>query len=197
MFALCTQAVQFVNTMYKAFGSQFISDDYFLVFVGSIASIFNAGGRLVWGIFYDKTSFRTCITTMCILLSLLLFTVQISCYYQSKLLYFIWIISIFFTFSGIFVIFPTATAQVFGRLHAGTIYGFLFTAPVRILLLYNLIFYIKLSLMIIIDFSIGKHVFMWCISYSIYFEKFWLVWIICYDFNIFINGISIGVIFSS
>lgn len=133
MFALSTQAVQFVNTMYKAFGSQFIPDDHFLAFVGSIASIFNAGGRLSWGLFYDKTSFRTCINTLCGLLSILMFTFQVSSYYQSKLLFSIWVISIFFTFSGIFVIFPTATAQVFGRSHAGTIYGFLFTAPVRII----------------------------------------------------------------
>lgn len=133
MFALSTQAVQFVNTMYKAFGSQFIPDDHFLAFVGSIASIFNAGGRLSWGLFYDKTSFRTCINTLCGLLSILMFTFQVSSYYQSKLLFSIWVISIFFTFSGIFVIFPTATAQVFGRSHAGTIYGFLFTAPVRMI----------------------------------------------------------------
>lgn len=132
MFALSTQSVQFINTMYKAFGQQFILDDHFLATVGSIASIFNAGGRLAWGYLYDKTSFRVCINTLCGLLSVLMFTFEIAEYYQSKILFFTWVVCIFFTFSGIFVIFPTATAQVFGRLHAGTIYGILFTAPVSL-----------------------------------------------------------------
>ncbi|KAF7489345.1 putative MFS-type transporter YhjX [Sarcoptes scabiei] len=132
MFAFSTQAVQFINTMYKAYGSLFILDDHFLAFVGSIASIFNALGRLAWGYYYDKTSFRTCIKTLSGLLSILMFTFELSSVYESKTMFFIWVISIFFTFSGIFVIFPTATAQVFGRLHAGTIYGFLFTAPASI-----------------------------------------------------------------
>lgn len=132
MFALSTQSVQFINTMYKAFGQQFITDDHFLAFVGSVASIFNAGGRLTWGLLYDKTSFRFCINALCGLLSILMFTFELANYYQSKTLFFIWVLSIFFTFSGIFVIFPTATAQVFGRLHAGTIYGILFTAPVSV-----------------------------------------------------------------
>ena len=72
-----------------------------------------------------------CVNILCGLLSILMFTFELTEVYQSKLLFFIWVVSIFFTFSGIFVIFPTACAQVFGRMHAGTIYGILFTAPVR------------------------------------------------------------------
>ena len=130
MFALSTQSVQFINTMYKAFGQQFIKDDHFLAFVGSIASIFNAGGRIIWGQVLDKTSFKSCFVTLCSLLSGLMLTFITTQSFDSKALYFIWVLAIFFTFSGIFVIFPTATAQVFGKSHAGTIYGLLFTAPV-------------------------------------------------------------------
>ena len=147
MFAFGTQSVQFINTMYKAFGQQFIRDDHFLAFVGSIASIFNAGGRLFWGNLFDKTSFRVCINLLSGLLSILMLSFGLSQYYQSKFLFFIWVISIFFTFSGIFVIFPTACAQVFGRTHAGTIYGILFTAPVS--LAHFLMFNLTLSLITI------------------------------------------------
>ncbi|KAI2796203.1 hypothetical protein RDWZM_007405 [Blomia tropicalis] len=135
MFAFSTQSVQFINTMYKAFGQQFIHDDHFLAFVGSIASIFNAGGRLFWGNLFDKTSFRVCINILSGMLSILMLTFELTAYYESKLLFFTWVVSIFFTFSGIFVIFPTACAQVFGRMHAGTIYGILFTAPALVSLL--------------------------------------------------------------
>lgn len=130
MFAFVSQCVQYINVFYKAFGQTFIRDDHFLAFVGSISSIFNAGGRLFWGHLFDKTSFRVCINILCGLLSILMFTFELAEVYQSKLIFFIWVVSIFFTFSGIFVIFPTACAQVFGRMHAGTIYGILFTAPV-------------------------------------------------------------------
>lgn len=130
MFALSTQSVQFINTMYKAYGQRFISDDLFLATVGSVASIFNATGRLFWGHLVDRTSFRLCINLICGLTSFLMLTFELSLYYQSRTLFFIWVTLIFFTFSGNFVVFPTATAQVFGRTDGGTIYGFLFTAPV-------------------------------------------------------------------
>lgn len=145
MFAFSTQSTQFINTMYKAFGQTFIRDDHFLAFVGSISSIFNAGGRLFWGNLFDKTSFRVCVNILCGLLSILMFTFELTEVYQSKLLFFIWVVSIFFTFSGIFVIFPTACAQVFGRMHAGTIYGILFTAPALVSLFGALIIQIILK----------------------------------------------------
>lgn len=139
MFALSTQSVQFINTMYKAFGQEFIKDDHFLAFVGSIASIFNAGGRIIWGQLLDKSSFKSCFVCLCSILSGLILTLIITQSFNSKTLYFVWILAIFFTFSGIFVIFPTATAQVFGKSHAGTIYGLLFTAPVNFMT--NILFY--------------------------------------------------------
>jgi hypothetical protein len=145
MFALSTQSVQFINTMYKAFGQEFIHDDHFLAFVGSIASLFNAGGRIIWGQLLDKSSFRTCFISLCALLSGLMLTFIMTQSFNSKALYFVWVLSIFFTFSGLFVIFPTATAHVFGKSHAGTIYGMLFTAPVIKFLLISLQSKLKLS----------------------------------------------------
>ncbi|CAG2175374.1 unnamed protein product [Oppiella nova] len=142
MFALSTQSVQFMNTMYKAFGQQFIKDDYFLSYVGSIASVFNAFGRIVWGQVLDKTSFKTSFIAVCALLTGLILTFITTQSFNSKLLYFMWVSAIFFSFSGIFVIFPTATAQVFGKTNAGTIYGLLFTAPALSSLIGALLFQI-------------------------------------------------------
>lgn len=132
MFAFSTQSVQFINTMYKAYGQMFIFDDLFLASVGSVASIFNASGRLFWGYLMDRTSFKFCTNLVSSLTIFFMLTFDLSSYYQSKTLFSIWVVTVFFLFSGNFVIFPTATAQIFGRTNAGTIYGFLFTAPVSI-----------------------------------------------------------------
>lgn len=182
MFAFSTQSVQFINTMYKAFGQQFIHDDHFLAFVGSIASIFNAGGRLFWGNLFDKTSFRVCINILSGMLSILMLTFELTAYYESKLLFFTWVVSIFFTFSGIFVIFPTACAQVFGRMHAGTIYGILFTAPVCFI--YNFIF--KFLTLSFVGKQTGTSLSSGSIHHSIGFERFGMVWIIFHDINVLI-----------
>jgi len=49
-------------------------------------------------------------------------------------MYTIWVISIYFSFSGIFSMFPANVAQTFGPTHASTIYGMVFSAPVRSLI---------------------------------------------------------------
>ncbi|CAG2183970.1 unnamed protein product, partial [Oppiella nova] len=106
------------------------------------ASVFNAFGRIVWGQVLDKTSFKTSFIAVCALLTGLILTFITTQSFNSKLLYFMWVSAIFFSFSGIFVIFPTATAQVFGKTNAGTIYGLLFTAPALSSLIGALLFQI-------------------------------------------------------
>ena len=46
-FVLNTQAIVYINAMYKSYGQTFINDDHFLSMVGAIAAIFNASGRKV------------------------------------------------------------------------------------------------------------------------------------------------------
>ena len=48
-FFLNTQAITYINSMYKAFGQEFIDDDHFLAVVGAVAAVFNSTGRLFWG----------------------------------------------------------------------------------------------------------------------------------------------------
>lgn len=127
-FALNVQCVQFINTMYKAFGQTFISDDHFLATVGSVASVFNAVGRILWGTLQDKTSYKTCMVFLCGFLCALMMSF-IASSQGEKVMFTIWVLLIFFTFSGLFVLLPTITAQTFGPLYAGTNYGLIFTAP--------------------------------------------------------------------
>lgn len=53
-FFLNTQAIGYINSMYKAYGQVFITDDHFLAVVGAFAAIFNAFGRVFWGHMCDK-----------------------------------------------------------------------------------------------------------------------------------------------
>ena len=58
MFFCNCVTVNFIGALYKAFGQTFIHDDFFLALIGSISSVFNAGGRIVWGVLTDRTSFK-------------------------------------------------------------------------------------------------------------------------------------------
>ena len=59
-FLLNTQAVGYINTMYKAFGQQFIDDDHFLAVVGAFAAVFNSIGRVFWGHLCDVFGYKMC-----------------------------------------------------------------------------------------------------------------------------------------
>ncbi|TNN20926.1 oxalate:formate antiporter isoform 3 [Schistosoma japonicum] len=50
--------ITIITSAYKQFGNQYISDDRFLSIVATISSIFNAGGRVVWGALVDRFSFK-------------------------------------------------------------------------------------------------------------------------------------------
>lgn len=53
-----TIAIGYINAMGKSFGQTFIKDDHFLAVMVSLAAIFNASGRVVWGRLMDLTSFK-------------------------------------------------------------------------------------------------------------------------------------------
>lgn len=54
MFALGAEAINFLNALYKSFGQTFIQDDHLLATVGSLSSICNCAGRVMWGKLLDK-----------------------------------------------------------------------------------------------------------------------------------------------
>lgn len=58
MFALGGETVNFINALYKSFGQSFIADDHLLAAVGSLSSVFNCSGRVMWGKLLDKYDAR-------------------------------------------------------------------------------------------------------------------------------------------
>lgn len=44
--------------LFQAFGQTFITDDYFLAVVGSLAAVCNGAGRIMWGALADRYCFK-------------------------------------------------------------------------------------------------------------------------------------------
>jgi len=125
-FVLNTQAVGYINSMYKAFGQTFIKDDHFLAVVGAFAAIFNSGGRVMWGHLCDVFGYKMCMMLVTSLITLLFSTLYLT-EFGSRVTYAVWIWAIFFSFCGNFVLLPTATAQCFGTKSSSKNYGLVMT----------------------------------------------------------------------
>ncbi|VDO50424.1 unnamed protein product [Schistosoma margrebowiei] len=52
--------ITIITSAYKLFGAQYIDDDQFLSIVATFSSLFNAGGRVIWGAIVDRLSFKVC-----------------------------------------------------------------------------------------------------------------------------------------
>lgn len=126
MMMLVAPGVIFVNSLGKRFGQSFISDDRYLATVVAVAAVANATGRLTWGYLSDKFSFSTCFAMKVTLFSALIITFPFEFVLSSKVCYLIWMLGLFFGFSGTFVLFPVFVEQVFGARYHGFIYGFLY-----------------------------------------------------------------------
>ncbi|XP_050740378.1 oxalate:formate antiporter-like isoform X4 [Eriocheir sinensis] len=121
-----TIPIGYINAMGKSFGQTFIKDDHFLAVMVSLAAIFNASGRVVWGRLMDLTSFRVAMRLLTSVLAFLFATMPLTAY-MGKTAFTLWLWAIFFTFSGTFVLMPTATEKAFGAEHYSANYGLLFT----------------------------------------------------------------------
>lgn len=125
MMTLAMVGPRTVVTNYKIFGQTFITSDLYLSQVGSISNVFNALGRLFWGLMVNKYSFKTCF------IAILTFVIAfVSTFYITKLmlikeLYLLGICGLFFSQCGIFVCMPTVLVKTFGPKNFTAIYGFM------------------------------------------------------------------------
>ncbi|KAH8864051.1 Oxalate:formate antiporter [Schistosoma japonicum] len=136
--------ITIITSAYKQFGNQYISDDRFLSIVATISSIFNAGGRVVWGALVDRFSFKVPMMTMLVIWAIVLFSfphIGSVTGVGLKVFYAIWVFILYFSLSGVFAIQPAATGILFGSLHMAVNYGFIFSAFVRYANVYMLLLY--------------------------------------------------------
>lgn len=126
MMMLVAPGVNFVNSLGKRFGQSYITDDRFLTTVVAVASVANAAGRLFWGYLADKLSFSACFNVKALLFVTLISLFPFKFILSSETYYLIWMLGLFFGFSGTFVLFPIFIEQVFGAKFHGIVYGILY-----------------------------------------------------------------------
>ncbi|CAH8621135.1 unnamed protein product [Schistosoma intercalatum] len=123
--------ITIITSAYKLFGQTFISDDRFLSAVATASSLFNCAGRIIWGEIVDRVSFKLPMCTMLLTWSVILITfphISLLTGTTLKVFYTIWVLLLFFTLSGTFVIQPAATGTLFGPVHMAVNYGLIFSA---------------------------------------------------------------------
>ncbi|CAH8640864.1 unnamed protein product [Schistosoma curassoni] len=122
--------ITIITSAYKLFGQEFISDDQYLSIVASITALFNAGGRIMWGAIVDRISFKLPLCIVLILWAIILFTFpHIGGIPMPglKAAYAIWVWALFLVLSGVFVIMPGGTGNIFGPTYFAINYGIVFT----------------------------------------------------------------------
>ncbi|RTG89041.1 uncharacterized protein DC041_0000734 [Schistosoma bovis] len=120
---------ELVNGDSKIFGQTHISDDRFLSTITAVTSLFNCGGRVVWGAVVDRFSFKIPICIQLCVWSVLLFTFPVIAYVTGvalKVLYVIWACALFFFLSGVFSMMPAATGTIFGPVNLAVNYGMVY-----------------------------------------------------------------------
>ncbi|THD27497.1 Oxalate:formate antiporter [Fasciola hepatica] len=123
--------ITIITSAYKLFGQAFISDDLFLSIVATISALFNSGGRIVWGSFVDRASFKIPLCVMLASWAAILVTfphLNLATGVTLKVLYAIWVCLLFFSLSGVFAIMPAATGILFGPANLAVNYGLVFNA---------------------------------------------------------------------
>ncbi|XP_054166488.1 uncharacterized protein LOC128963960 [Oppia nitens] len=128
-FALSTQTTYLMNSMIKAFGQSYISDDHYLSVIVSLSFIINGMGGLFWGKVMDHLKFRDTLITINAILAVTTFTLKITGYYYQKIMFAIWDFSLFFTTVGVFSCFLPEVVRKFGHQNSITIYGLIHTGP--------------------------------------------------------------------
>ena len=64
MFLLNAMVVTFVSTLWKTFGlEQVANNDSLMAALGAVSSVFNAFGRIAWGLLADKVGFKVSFIT--------------------------------------------------------------------------------------------------------------------------------------
>lgn len=123
------QSIDFICTLYKAYGQTFIKNDHFLSMTGAFASIANASGRMLWGLIGDRFPFKKTMFSLLLILTFLLASLSFT-EKGGKFMFSIWIFLIYLTFSGTFVLLPAITQKTFGAKHYLTNYGLVFTSHI-------------------------------------------------------------------
>ncbi|VDD79731.1 unnamed protein product [Mesocestoides corti] len=131
--------ITLITASFKLVGQGHISDDRFLSGVATASSIFNSGGRIIWGAVCDKVSFKVPLGVILLSWAAILFSFPyiVAVEVGAMAFYAIWVCLLFLCLSGVFVLMPAATGRIFGPVYMAVNYGMVFSAFVRFSLCQN------------------------------------------------------------
>lgn len=115
-------ACMYAIASYKSLGLELGYDDAFLTIVGSIGSVFNCFTRPLWGLLFDKKSYKFTYGVICLIQIVL--CSSFPSIKNEKSGFLIWICLFFATSGGIFTQFAPIAVRIYGREVGSQIYGF-------------------------------------------------------------------------
>ena len=125
-FLLVGLTTTFMSSYWKTFGQSFITDDHFLVMVGSISAVCNGVFRPVWGYVMDKLTYRYAMPLLCVITALLIGTLSLTSRWNHYF-FLLWVCLIYLGIGGFYAMFPAYTSLSFGNLYMVGNYGWVFT----------------------------------------------------------------------
>ncbi len=121
----------FVAGTFKTYGQLLFTsagDDAFLSSLGSSAAVFNAGGRVVWGMLADSMGPIHTLMGLALVFSLLLLSYPTAASVFGRGGFAVWTFAIFLFEGGNFALYMPVTVQLFGLTNAASNYGLIFTS---------------------------------------------------------------------
>nr|CAH8871722.1 unnamed protein product [Trichobilharzia regenti] len=120
-----------VTSAYKLFGQTFISDDQYLTAAVTVAAVFNALGRILWGSAVDRFSYKIPLLIISLTWAILLLSfpfISTASEFTAKALFCFYGIGNFLFLSSISTIAPATVGSMFGCKHMAVNYGILASA---------------------------------------------------------------------
>lgn len=125
-FILSGTAGLFAVASFKTIGIKYGYDDTFLTLTGSLGSILNGTMRPLWGMFFDKTSFR--FVYLVILVTQIIMCVTFPEVSKYKPAFLIWLVILFVCSGGHFTLLAPTAVRIYSRATGGKVYSFFIIA---------------------------------------------------------------------
>eukprot|EP00929_Paragymnodinium_shiwhaense_P037992 TRINITY_DN20145_c0_g1_i1.p1 TRINITY_DN20145_c0_g1~~TRINITY_DN20145_c0_g1_i1.p1 ORF type:complete len:443 (+),score=50.55 TRINITY_DN20145_c0_g1_i1:80-1408(+) len=122
-------AVVFTASFFKVVGESTKANDTALGYIASASSLFNAAGRITFGLSCDRFGYRKSGFLVTGPQALLVFTYPLAANW-GVWPYAIWTCLLFFCLGGTFALFPYACSKAFGSVNFAANYGLLFSCNV-------------------------------------------------------------------
>ena len=126
LFSIMTYAT-YISSFYKIFGESADFADHALAVIGSLASLSNCTGRVLWGHFADQIPCKVVLLLILSALSAFMYTFH-AALFVGVWMYGLWVCLMFFCLGGSFSVHAACIVSWYGQKHFATNYGLLYTS---------------------------------------------------------------------